>query len=290
MIYQFILIILIGVFFSFFFNSTLYLSAGFHEACLALAPSSAYSSLYQAIVCGMKLPPGKEFYLLKNAGILHIIVVSGAHLVFLSNVIQFFYKGRHCEKIQIGLLFFFVAICELQMPALRAWLFLVIQSTDKKLKLFNPPAFSILLSVTLCLAIHPPSFYSLSLPMSWSACLGIYLGRNTFTQSLLCYGFLTPIFAQFASFSIWTIAINAFLTPLICVFLFPLSLITMLVHPLHRLVDFIWQNLLWLCSLLNLQMGVGIQLDFYLDTLFIWLIPTAINFALIVMEKRNRNG
>lgn len=287
MIYQLALTILLGFLFSFFFTDALYFSAGLHQLCTEMAPPSTYAHLYQGIVCGMKLPPGKDYYLLKQAGILHIIVVSGAHLVFLANFLKFFWRGRYSEFAQIFVLFGFVAICEFQMPAMRAWIFVLINSANRHAKLFNPPAFSILLSVMACLAINPSSFYSLSLPMSWLACLGIQIGRNSFTQSLLCYLLLIPVLAQFSALSVWTIAVNAFLTPVICVILFPFSLLTMFIHPLHILGDWGWQGLMAICSVLNAYIGKGFELELFLNTLALWIFPTLVNLAMIRSTNTN---
>ena len=58
-------------------------TAFLHTKCESLTPSSNYQDFYKALVCGTDLPSSqlKEYF--KMSGLLHLIVVSGSHLIFI---------------------------------------------------------------------------------------------------------------------------------------------------------------------------------------------------------------
>ena len=83
--------------------------------CLLATPSSRHQALYAAFVCGLDLPPGATKEIFVNAGLIHILVVSGSHLLFAEQLL----KKVSSRWVGVGL----TAYCWLTgwgAPALRA--------------------------------------------------------------------------------------------------------------------------------------------------------------------------
>src|SRR4051794_30757452 len=88
-----------------------------HAQCLGFAPDSKFKAWYQAIVCGKNLPPSQEKGWFQQTGLIHVIVVSGSHLVFLDDVLALVLGGsRIAVWIRNLLLGFFALISNLQPP------------------------------------------------------------------------------------------------------------------------------------------------------------------------------
>ncbi len=90
-----------------------------HKTCESLTPISDYQDFYKALVCGTDLPPSqlKEYF--KMSGLLHLIVVSGSHLIF----ILFFYEKLFSDRfryLKVILLTVYTFITGLQPPTVRA--------------------------------------------------------------------------------------------------------------------------------------------------------------------------
>src|SRR5690606_15670760 len=121
--------------FSFFISNLLPISRELHQACLSFAPQTEWKSYYQAIVCGKNLPQETFYFYLQKLGILHIIVVSGSHLVFLSQGINYLPRSiaRVLNPITLTL---FALVGNMEAPVVRALLSLGLFKIKTKWKLF----------------------------------------------------------------------------------------------------------------------------------------------------------
>ena len=85
-----ILLILSALFLGFIFQSIFfqfsYLSVALHEQCLLQTPPSEWPSFYKALICGQRLPSNAYLSAIKTLGLIHLFVVSGAHLQFLNAI------------------------------------------------------------------------------------------------------------------------------------------------------------------------------------------------------------
>ncbi len=262
------------------------LSLEAHDFCLQSAPSSRWQDFYQAIVCGKKLQASSQWQQMKNLGMVHILVVSGVHLAFLSQTLRFLFFRRLPESLENLLLFSLVVVCQFQAPALRAWCYLLIRRINKKKKLFLKPSGLLLVTVIFCLSLNPLFFTSLSLPMTWLACLGIGFGRNSFTQAFFCFLFLQPILSQWGSPSPLTIGVNALITPLVGMVLFPASLFCFFLPFLIPIVDSLWEALFDLTRILSSGLTLSEAWSFSGGKLWIWLYALILNLVLMGCELR----
>ena len=260
------------------------LSLEAHGFCLQSAPSSQWESFYQAIVCGKKLQASPQWQQMKNLGMLHILVVSGVHLAFFSQTLRFLFFHRLPKNLESLLLLSLVVVCQFQAPALRAWCYLFISGFNKKKKLFLKPSGLLLVTVIFCLSINPVFFTSMSLPLTWLACLGIGFGKNSFTQSFFCFLFLQPILIQWGSPSPLTIGINALITPLVGIVLFPASLFCFFLPFLTPIVDFLWETLFGLTQTLSSGLALSEAQSFSGGKLWIWLYALTLNIVFMGWE------
>lgn len=285
MIFQFYFVLLIGSALSFFFAAFLYFSADIHHLCIALTPSSEFHQLYKAIVCGKKLGQNFQATSLKQLGLVHIVVISGAHLLFFSKLIKTLSLKKLSDKSTLPILFLLVCCSQFQMPALRAWIMILVSLLNKKLKLFNSPPFNLLLSIIFCLSINPQSYFQLSLPLSWLASIAIAVAKNSFSQSFLCYLLLTPILTNIQLNHPWVILVNSFLTPFLCLLLFPLSLLSFLFSPFTFFVDQVWQFIFYIHSELSPNLNTP-EINYkFKSPMLIWLYPSFLNLLLIHKNK-----
>ena len=153
------------------------------KLCQWATPQSPYTHQYKQMVCGIKNTDQNISKLFKKMGMFHILIISGAHLIFLNKLLVLLSLNRATVGVRLLLLFLFVFQTQFQITALRAWIFLVFNFFNKKLKLFIKPTELIFLSVLFCLTISPNQYHSFSLILSWLACLGIYWGRSSISQA-----------------------------------------------------------------------------------------------------------
>src|SRR5690606_33933620 len=93
-----------------------------HGVCVQHAQYQEYADAVAAIVCGATPKASTLVQDIKRTGLYHVMVVSGAHLTFLAAVLT---AGRQrWHRHTLPLLFVYLLTCNMQAPALRAYLFL----------------------------------------------------------------------------------------------------------------------------------------------------------------------
>lgn len=253
--------------------------------CLAATPISDWKAYYQALVCGKKLDADSLKSLWSTLGLIHIFVVSGAHLQLLHRWLRRCTRNILPPSSLLLFLFGYVAICTFQMPILRAWIQLLIKNLSQQFSLHFNHQQNLLLSLVFCLSFNPSSFSSFSLLLSWLASLGIGCGENAFSRSFYCYLFLFPVLVAFSPVSPWTILINAFLSPIVGGLLFPMSFLSYIISPLRIPTDWLWS------FVVNLGMGIESLLplnnikSFPIEGFWLWLYCMVLHFFLSHRSK-----
>src|SRR5262245_6137827 len=87
------------------------------EFCQYALPVSPYRALYAALVCGVSLPSGHEKQIFVDTGLIHLMVVSGSHLVFIERL-----TGFLPNSIRLVLGGAYAFLTGFQAPVMRAWM------------------------------------------------------------------------------------------------------------------------------------------------------------------------
>ena len=275
--------ILLGAFLNLFFSAVLYFGWDFHKHCQSYSPQTAHKALYEALICGRRIPAEQSLEL-KQMGVIHLFVVSGAHLKFLLFWLRkLLPTGRHGPLHALTLMYCFV--CNGNAPIIRAWTHWQWKNLNRGQKLFFTPHTVLLLSVMSTLAFSPEEFTRLSLPLSWLACLGIMTSHHPFYQSLLIYIFCYPIIQSFMGLSIWSVIVTVFISPMVAFFLFPLSLLSFFLQPLIPLTDALWSIFNTICSF-TAQHIPTMTASFSTPSAFsLWLYCLALHGSLTVVSR-----
>ena len=209
--------------------------------------------IYLSLLCGKTLPD--EFLMKKvfiSVGVVHLMVVSGAHLIFIEKTFKILPSFRFKNFILILFLLIYSLSAGFRPPAVRALFSVLIRNCNKKFKMFWSPYIRVQLSGLLCILCQNRWVDSLSLPLSWTASLGMsnpYLPR--WKACVLTYLMILPLISHFGGLSPFSILINWLITPLAGALLLPLSLLTLPFGFLRPLTDKIWNIFLELLKLLT---------------------------------------
>lgn len=211
---------------------------------------------YRAIICGANLPPGDLANGLRQAGLLHLIVVSGSHLLLLEQAFNFRdYKLKPLNYLIFPVLFGFVLTTRAEPPAVRAFLSLCLRSMNHSCKLgwsdLQIATLSGFVSLTFCL----DGGRTHSLLLSWGASLSL-CAVSTFTtpsnstlsqvlRQVTIYLLLFPLLIPLSAPHPISIFCNLLFTPLLNAVLFPMSLIAFAFGFLRPIVDHLWDAVHW---------------------------------------------
>jgi competence protein ComEC len=113
-----------------------------------------------------------------NSGVMHILVVSGLHVCFISFIILFILKAvglslKKASLLSIPIIFFYALITGANPPALRATIMLfcifISLALDREPLIYN----SLALSALIILIFEPQQLFTASFQMSYGATIGI---------------------------------------------------------------------------------------------------------------------
>lgn len=265
----------------------------FHQFCIAQAPHSEWKSFYLAIVCAEPLPESGFKHALKLSSLLHMIVVSGTHLIVLEQILKKI--SEFAPKIRALIPFVilgFVFITLLSPPAIRALMHYFITKTNTNKKLFLRPVQLSWLSTLLVLAVFPEWIYSLSLLLSTAASLGVSLIFNSHVSLIkkhtLIYLFMALFLLPIGIPHPLSILFNVVLVPVFGGILFPLSLICFFIPCLTFITDFLWDVLSRFLQTLTMGLAPLYQSEVNLGILWIGLFFLQFYLALYP-QNTNRN-
>lgn len=241
-----------------FFNLFHSVAALLHKNCLLSLPVEAKSlPELKALVCGANFSEAQTSNLYIATGLIHLFVVSGAHLILIKKILDFIFAFLKLEKIGSWLcafiLIYFSASCAFNAPVTRALLSFLLADDFIFKKNFWPQHFRIFVVGLLTLLFNSLWISSLSLQLSWLIALGLYLNRNYFSQRHLLFQqiinmsliYPTLLFLQVPQpiIALLHLVFSAFLE----LILFPLALLVRFFHflaPLFDLLILLLKNIL----------------------------------------------
>lgn len=216
-----------------------------HTLCQTYAPLSEFREFYSAIVCGSSLTSPKASLLLRKSGLLHLIVVSGSHLVFLSILLYHLAPKKTPHWFKHLMLGFYVLVTGLQPPVLRAFITQSLFSLNNRFKLFTGGHQIIWSAGLVCILLSPTILVSYSFLLSWGASLALCLThqQNGVTKHMNIYFVMLPLLLPLAAPHPISILFNSVMAPFLAFLLFPMSLLSFVLPFLTIITDPIWEFL-----------------------------------------------
>jgi len=208
----------------------------FHQSCLEWLRWRDLDSVYGGLFCGdSNLDPSLQT-LFQSSGLYHLLVVSGAHLVFLEKIIQKIFPGW--EKSKLLLFLCFALTCEFSAPIVRAVFSQIFTLISEQRRLFLRDDARVLLSGLACLVLFPEWIYSYSLLLSWMASLALVHPWSGWKKHAVIAAYLVPWTQTLQPASVF----NNFVFGLVFeYFLFPVSAICFATPGLTKLGNSLWE-------------------------------------------------
>jgi predicted membrane metal-binding protein len=243
--------------------------------CRGLLPVSVHFELYSGLICGTNLPANVDKQAFLDTGLIHLMVVSGAHLLFLEALlvrapswIRFPLLGTYCWMTGFG------------PPVVKAFAHRVFELWLRP-RYWRPIQVEAVAVLSLLL-LQPAWLMSRSFQMSWMCSLALYLPRwfhyRKFDQAVKSYFMLFV----FTGASLLSIAWNTLLAPFVGMILFPICLSVIPLPFLLPVVDGVWDLFLWLLS----AGPQSLPSEWYLWTRELFWIPPLVHFFLLQWEVR----
>lgn len=217
------------------------LSTYLNSICIEASPDSQWKYAYEGIVCGVPLKNSDFKSHLITTGLIHLIVVSGSHLLFLGAFCEKFCKKK---SLVTALLIFFTLLTNLQPPAVRALISIFLDGFSKRYFLFWTKSQHVFVSGIITLLCFPNWITSISFVMSWSASFA--LATNQFQNHRIrhhawVFLILFPIFLPLSPLNPISIFANLVFAPIIGTILFPVSILGFFPW-LIKFTDFLWTS------------------------------------------------
>ncbi len=164
------------------------ISDPFHQHCLKFTPISKQRSEIRSLVCGSSLKNLTEQNAWKNLGLIHILVVSGGHLLILSELLTRFFSALRKlhpirtrnsfleRQISVLMLIGFALANRLEPPVLRALLEWLLRSKLETRGWRKPEIALITTWIALPFASHATDL--LSLALSFFASVAVHTGSS----------------------------------------------------------------------------------------------------------------
>jgi competence protein ComEC len=220
-----------------------------HQLCLNQFEPQQYATLLQAIVCGQNLALPEFKDPLVKAGVIHLFVVSGGHLVFLAEWLDrstrlFKYRLPFIAVYFVLILYGFVA--GFQPPIVRGLLLLGLSKLVVLLRLNWPEVLLQLLCGCIALVFIDTDAQRLSLIMSWQASLALRLlaKKSELIKATGIYLAMMPVLSLFQLTSPFSILMNLILVPLFSWIILPLSILSTFFEVLQtHVLPFLFKSL-----------------------------------------------
>jgi ComEC/Rec2-related protein len=223
-------------------------------------------------------------------------VVSGAHLILLEGILDFFkiFSMKFPRFLILIILFIYVLACDFNPPIVRSFLSMGLSAMMYQHKLRWPASYKIFLTGLLTLCIDPSWSNSVSLQLSWVAGLIVSLNVLYFSKSgfflkqSLFFILLWPFLIFLSIPSPLVILINLIFAPALEFILFPLGLAVWVLPFLHPVFD--W-TILVLNQILKLfEFEPHFQTDLNTSDLALlgWVFILFLHFTLHLTEMNQR--
>ena len=201
------------------------IAADFHARCLSVLnrQNGEWEPVYKALVCGQRLRGGPVRRIFEEAGLIHLMTVSGAHLLFMERL-WIKLPLPFLKKTWIFLfLIFYALITDLHPPVVRALFAFFLFQLSHSYKLCWSHPLVTHLSGALCLFYSPHWIHSVSLQLSWLASLAYGISSFALMRALTIYIIVLPVVSQWSFLHPLTAFVNWSLAPLVGALLLPLS-------------------------------------------------------------------
>lgn len=277
-----------------FHESLLQLAIPLHNSCLSfINQGGELNFIYQSLICGESLPKNSFYQALRTLGLLHLMVISGTHMLLLERILsKILFLPSSVRLLKRGLLLFFLLLYAfiglLKPPVVRAFVSLCLNLLNQKFQLKWAKHQRVLLSGAICLMIFPTWWTSYSLILSWAGSLALSLTRGI-KKELCCFLLLYPLLLPLAPQSPVSLFSNWIFAPILTVFLFPLTLCAIPIPLLQPLIDFIWEKVesfLYLFTLSLPSLSEGIKFPLF----WAWSYLMTVHFMIYfwkIYKKRN---
>lgn len=275
------------LFLGFLFLDLSSISHTIHEICLnQLSFNSAFPDIYKALVCGKRLPYGEIKQLFVKGGLIHLAVVSGAHLIFLENLWLKLPLPKIIKNNGLSVFLILYALAgRFQPPVLRALFSVFFFQASQKLKLFWSSEGITLLSALACLICNREWINSISLQLSILASLVYSAPKSSLTKAFFIYFSLLPILNRWQSLHPLTVLINWILAPIISGLLFPLSFFSPFLPFLYTISDFLWKGFLKILEFVNFLPSDMSLIEYQLPKNWTWFYILTVFFLLSIFKK-----
>lgn len=234
------------------------------ETMMSLPPKEA--SLMVGMLWGEKNNFGTDFYnSLKNSGVLHLVVVSGANLMIISKLLVDSLSGWLGRKkvilMTLVVVWGYAALVGWQIPVIRALLLVSIYYMSQLWGRKYDISRALILAVGIMLLVDYTMIFELSFWLTMMAFLGVVTrrGRSGFRESIKT--------------SIW---ISLWITPILSMSMGKVSLVSPITNALLILV------VEWVTT-----MGL---LSVFMGKLALWLAYPALKYAVVVIEMMGQGG
>ena len=229
-----------------------------------------------------RLPEGEIKKAFVALGIVHLMVISGAHLIFLERFWNLLPTFRFKDTLLALFLLTYSLSAGLNPPVLRALFSLLLSRLNKRFKLFWSPYLRVCISCLLCLLCEASWFYSLSLQLSWIASMGMSNPHISRLKSCtLTFLLILPVVSSWSSVHPLSIFINWLVVPFAGGILLPFSLLLIFFPFMRPFVNQLWElalNGLYLLKPLVEQKGI--YMDWSLGSFGIWIYIFAVFIVL----------
>lgn len=240
-----------------------FLTVFLHQKCLERLPAAA-SALpeLKALVCAENFSGLFVSEAFVTSGLIHLFVVSGAHLLILQSIYYRFLShpaNSVAKNFFLVVVLVYAAACEFNSPVSRSLIAIFIMAFLSTRKMNWPKHYCLLLAGLLTLILEPAWLQSLGLQLSWLAAFVVnvnsefYREKNFLFKQSLYFFALFPILIFLQVPSPLVIIMNIVFTPLLEFILFPLGLLTWLIPPFYPLFDLLIEALKLTLKIIDLQ-------------------------------------
>lgn len=265
-----------------------------HFFCLNYLPLQSHAlAELKALVCAENFSSLGESQLYISSGLIHLFVVSGAHLLLIERLLL---RIKCSFPVIFFILVLYAFACNLGAPVVRCLLAFCLNAFLFAKNIHWPAHFKLLLIGLLALCFNFNWINSLSLQMSWLAAFTLMLGENFFTgrsflfKQSLFFITLLPTVVYFQIPGVSTILLNIALAPVLEFVLFPLGLCTWFLTPVFPVFDFGINFLKKLLSLLELDFQIQLTDTSTRLTLYNWALLLTLHLVFhLVYVHRARN-
>lgn len=247
-----------------------------HQFCMQMVPAEqVHHDLSQALLCGHELPISFQKQLILDSGLYHVLVVSGAHLVFFAQLLE--RLPRKVTWLTLPILALYTGMCQAAPPVTRAWIGLLIQTLQRRFHLGWSPALRSIITSTICLVFFANWIHSISFWMSSCAglALGLCRGKSSALSALVVMCLMIPLLFSAMGFQPLPWILNFTLAEFLGALMLPMVAMSCLL-PIHALVDGLWDvQLSLLKNFSSLLTEQRLPLVQFPPHLYIWSLNAA---------------